>query len=63
MKFLADHVSYPPDKHSGVIVLRIPSEFPKTVNTTISRFLESVDYQKIVSKLVILEPTRFRIRD
>lgn len=59
----ADIITYPPSQYSGIIVLKIPSELPRIVNITLAEFLKSPKPQEIVSKLVILEPNRFRIRE
>ena len=59
----ADLLSYSPNKYSGIIVLKIPSELPKVVNSTLKRFLMRPQLPKLSGKLIVLEPTRFRLRE
>ena len=59
----ADIIVYPPRKYSGIIVIKIPSELPRAVNSTLKRFLMMPGLPKLGRKLIILEPTRFRLRE
>ena len=60
----ADIRNYPPEKYSGVVVLRLPA---KATSSTILTLLESLLLQSEIvnqlnGKLAIVEPGRVRIR-
>lgn len=56
---------YPAGPHKGIVVLRLRSETPQTiekVNQTLKLFLEEVPLSKIARSLVIIDHNKYRIK-
>lgn len=54
--------AYPPGSHPGIIVLRPTSQDPDSVRDLVSRLLQTVDLQGVAACVVVVEPSRVRIR-
>ncbi len=62
-KGFANVVSFPPGRHWGLIVLRVPNELPtRQVNQTLLRALADLEGEELRGLLVIVEPGKTRIR-
>lgn len=62
-KGFANVLSFPPGSHAGLIVLRVPNEFPtKKVNELLLQALAQLEDETLKGLLVIIEPGRLRIR-
>ena len=58
-----DIIRYPLKKHHGVIILRLPYTFTANeTNGILRQFLKSVDEEKIINAITIVELGRYRIR-
>ncbi|HME01340.1 MAG TPA: DUF5615 family PIN-like protein [Terriglobia bacterium] len=53
---------YPPGTHPGVILFRPRSFGPATVNRFVEGFVRSSDLRLLVGCVVIVDPTRVRVR-
>lgn len=59
----ANILNFPPQKHEGIVVLRIPSFYSaKNIKSLLRGFLLSVDPKKLTKSVIIVEVGRFRIR-
>jgi predicted nuclease of predicted toxin-antitoxin system len=58
----ADLRKYPPGDNPGIIVFRPESFGPLAVNKLIETFVKTVNLDELKGCLVIVEPTRVRIR-
>lgn len=58
----ADIVRYPPEEHSGVIVLRLSSQSPSTVNKRLSEVLDTLTGLKLTGHLIVINDHRIRYR-
>lgn len=58
----ADLRKYPPGKHPGIILFRPRSFGPLAVNRLIEEFLAGTDLQRLSGCVVVVEPTRVRVR-
>ena len=60
----ANPMIYPPAKHAGVAVLRLPGPAtPSDFDRAIATFAEALRRQPLVRELWIVEPTRVRVYD
>ncbi len=56
-------IRYPLKKHHGVVILRLPYTFTAhEINDNLAQFLKSVDEEKIINSVTIVELGRYRIR-
>jgi predicted nuclease of predicted toxin-antitoxin system len=53
---------YPPGSHPGMIVFRPRSFGPLSVNRAVEEFVRSTDLESLASCVVIVEPSRMRVR-
>lgn len=58
----ADLRKYPPGTHHGMIVFRPRSFGPLSVNHAVEAFLQSTDLNLLAGCIVIVEPSRIRVR-
>ncbi len=59
----ANTIVFPPEKHYGIIVVRVPSFYPaKDIKRVLGTFLMSVDERQLARSLVIVEEGRSRFR-
>ena len=58
----ANILLYPPEKYPGIIVLKVRAFKPPNINRLIEVFLTTNPPEIISHSLIILEPTRFRIK-
>lgn len=54
--------AYPPASHSGVVVLRLNDQRPRTVADVVRRFLGDYDLDVLVGHLVVVTDTLVRLR-
>jgi hypothetical protein len=59
----ADIRSYPPEDRAGVVLLRMPSPDRYSAERGIELFLAQFTADSLQGKLVIVEPSRMRIRE
>ena len=53
---------YPPGKHPGIIVFRPRSFGPLAVNRFVEEFIKETDHSLLAGCVVVVEPTRVRVR-
>jgi predicted nuclease of predicted toxin-antitoxin system len=53
---------FPPGSHPGIVLFRPQSMGPLSVNRFITQFLEKADLASLYGCVVIVDPTRIRIR-
>ncbi|MEN9216490.1 MAG: DUF5615 family PIN-like protein [Gloeomargarita sp. HHBFW_bins_162] len=59
----ANILTYPPNTHVGLIILRMPFRAIATeVYQTLEHFIDQVDLSEVIGAIVIVEPNKFRIR-
>lgn len=59
----ANILNFPPQKHEGIVVLRIPSFYSaKNIKALLKSFLISIEPTKLTRSVVIVEVGRYRIR-
>jgi predicted nuclease of predicted toxin-antitoxin system len=56
-------LDYPINTHQGIIVLRLPDTYTaKQINKVLEAFLSDVSIAEIEKALVVIDPSRYRIR-
>jgi predicted nuclease of predicted toxin-antitoxin system len=58
----ADLRKHPPGHHPGIVLFRPSAYGPLTVNRFVVEFVRSTDLSDLAGCLVVVEPTRVRIR-
>jgi len=58
----ADLRKYPPGGHPGIILFRPRTFGPLAVNRFVENFVKSTDLSSFVSCVVVVEPSRIRVR-
>ncbi len=58
----ADLRKYPPGTHPGIILFRPQTFGPLAVNRLVATFLRDTDLQHLAGCVVIVEPSRVRVR-
>lgn len=59
----ANTIVFPPEKHCGIIVIRVPSFYSaKDIKRVLEAFMLSVDERRLERSLVIVEEGRSRFR-
>lgn len=59
----ANILNYPPQKHSGIVVLRIPHYYSsKEIKKVLKEFISEIKLDKLFKTLVIVEDGRIRIK-
>lgn len=58
----ANILLYPPEKYPGIIVLKLRALKPAEINRLIELFLTTTSSETILHSLIILEPTRYRVK-
>jgi len=53
---------FPPGSHPGIVLFRPQSMGPLSVNRFVTQFLEGTDLTSLYGCIVIVDPTRIRIR-
>lgn len=53
---------FPPGSHPGIVLFRPQSMGPLSVNRFVTQFLEGTDLASLYGCVVIVDPTRIRIR-
>jgi len=53
---------HPPGKHPGIVLFRPRSLGPLTVNRFIEEFLKSVDLEDFPGCIIIVDPSKVRVR-
>ena len=62
-KDFSDIRTYPPNRHAGIVVLRLQSQARDHVLTVGRRFLQTAPDADLAGHLWIVEETRIRVRD
>lgn len=55
-------ISYPPQTHNGIIVLKLTKSNEIQVNELLVKFLKSIDYSSVKGNLIIIDKNKVRIR-
>lgn len=56
-------LDYPINTHHGIIVLRLPDTYAaKEINEVLEEFISDVSIVEIEKALVVIDPSRYRIR-
>ena len=53
---------FPPGEHPGIVLFRTQSMGPLSMNRFITQFLERTDLASLAGCIVVVDPTRIRIR-
>jgi len=53
---------YPPDRHAGVIILRVRPTTLAQVHTLLAEFLQTTPQEKLVNILVVIDHNKIRVR-
>lgn len=58
----ANILDYPPARYGGILVMRYPAVVEDAVTNTLHQALDDMYRDGLRGKLVIIEPTRYRVR-
>lgn len=58
----ADIISYPPEKYSGIVILRLSQQDPNFVNRAIIRALPTIENLELSGRLMIVGDSKIRLR-